>query len=118
MDKRRRYSAAFKAEVLAECTQPGASIARIAMAHGLNANMVHRWRRLAHGTPPPSVAAVKARRAVVSGEFMEIPVLAPAVPDSAQQIRIALSRAGTAVEIQWPASAAGHCAQWLRDWLR
>jgi len=31
--------------VLQECGQPGAFVARIALAHGLNANLVHKWRR-------------------------------------------------------------------------
>ena len=44
---RRRYGADAKARVLAECDDPGASVAKIAMAHGINANAVHRWRQLA-----------------------------------------------------------------------
>lgn len=39
---RRSYSAAFKAQVLAECQHPGASVAAIAHAHGINANLVHK----------------------------------------------------------------------------
>jgi transposase-like protein len=41
---RRRYSREFKLQVLAECDGPGASVAKVAMAHGINANIVHRWR--------------------------------------------------------------------------
>jgi len=44
---RRRHGPELKARVLAECSVPGASVAAIALAHGLNANLVHRWRRLA-----------------------------------------------------------------------
>ena len=43
-DTRRRYSTTMKAEVVAECAEPGASVAKIAMAHGINANVVHRRR--------------------------------------------------------------------------
>ena len=39
--KRRRYSAELKAEVLAQCEAPGASVAKVAMSHGINANVVH-----------------------------------------------------------------------------
>jgi uncharacterized protein (DUF433 family) len=35
----------LKARVLAECMQLGASVAEVAMSHGLNANLVHKWRR-------------------------------------------------------------------------
>ena len=40
---RRTHSLEFKAEVLAACRQPGASIAAVALAHGLNSNVVHKW---------------------------------------------------------------------------
>jgi len=43
---RRRYSTAPKTQVLAECGEPGASAAKVAMVHGINANVVHRWRQL------------------------------------------------------------------------
>ena len=43
---RRRYSAELKAQVLAQCDVPGASVAQVAMSHGINANVVHRWRQL------------------------------------------------------------------------
>jgi transposase-like protein len=44
--QRRSYSRPFKAQVIQECAQPGASIASIALNHSLNANLVHRWIRL------------------------------------------------------------------------
>ena len=40
---RRVYSAQFKAELIAACQQPGASIAATAREHGMNANVLHRW---------------------------------------------------------------------------
>ena len=40
---RRTYSAQFKAELIAACRQPGASIAATAREHGMNANVLHRW---------------------------------------------------------------------------
>lgn len=40
---RRTHSPEFKARVLAACRQPGASIAGVAQAHGVNANVVHKW---------------------------------------------------------------------------
>src|SRR5438093_6671865 len=42
---RRRHGAELKAKVLAECDEPGASVAAVAQSHGLNANLVHKWRR-------------------------------------------------------------------------
>ncbi|MGE1153945.1 transposase [Pseudomonas kitaguniensis] len=43
---RRTHSKSFKAQVIQECAQPGASIASIALNHSLNANLVHKWIRL------------------------------------------------------------------------
>ena len=51
--KRRRYSAELKAQVLSQCAQPGASVAGVALSHGINANIVHKWRRLAGVAPLP-----------------------------------------------------------------
>ena len=39
---RRQYSAQFKAQVVQESRQSGASVA---LSHGINANIVHRWLR-------------------------------------------------------------------------
>jgi transposase len=39
---RRRRADDLKARVLAACAEPGASVAAVAQAHELNANLVHR----------------------------------------------------------------------------
>jgi transposase len=44
---RRRYGAQFKAVVLAQCDEPGMLVAQVAMSHGINENVVHRWWQLA-----------------------------------------------------------------------
>lgn len=44
---RRRYRADFKAQVLGECDARGASVSKTAMAHEINTNVVHGWRKLA-----------------------------------------------------------------------
>jgi transposase-like protein len=41
----REYSVEFKASVLEQCCQLGASLAGIALGHGINPNMVHPWMR-------------------------------------------------------------------------
>jgi transposase len=41
--QRRRHGAEFKALVLAECQEPGPSVAAVALAHGLNVNLVRKW---------------------------------------------------------------------------
>lgn len=58
---RRRHSDELRAKVLSECVQAGASVAGIALAHGLNANLVHKWRRQARELQARGVLQVSAR---------------------------------------------------------
>ena len=57
---RRRHDADLTRQVIAACAAPGASVAQVAMNYGLNANLVHKWRRLAwhDGEPAGSPAFV------------------------------------------------------------
>jgi transposase len=43
---RKRRSVAEKRLIVEQAMEPGASVARVARAHGLNANVVFHWRRL------------------------------------------------------------------------
>src|SRR3546814_19228152 len=40
---RRRYPVEYKRQVVQESMSAGASIARVALAHGINANQLHNW---------------------------------------------------------------------------
>ncbi|GAB6053544.1 hypothetical protein JCM17960_23640 [Magnetospira thiophila] len=50
--KRRRYSDAFKRQVVAEASAAGVSASAVARRHGLNANLIFNWRRRFGGEPP------------------------------------------------------------------
>ena len=69
--KRRHYRVELKAQILAECDEPGASVAKVAMAHGINANIVHGWRKLRR----------EAGAVTVSEQFVPVAV-APVAPRS------------------------------------
>lgn len=43
MHQRHSYPKPFKAQVVQECLQAGASIASVALSHGINANLVRKW---------------------------------------------------------------------------
>lgn len=107
---RRRYSDEFKAQVLAECEAAGASVARVAMSHGINDNVVHRWRQLARDGRAVAVPAPRA-------EFVPVTLTTNACPSS-QDIRVEVRRGTTAITVNWPCSAAAECAAWLRELLR
>ena len=102
---RRRHSAELKAQVLSECARPGASVASVAMSHGINANIVHKWRRLTGATRLPLAA------------FVPVSLPAPTCAMLAD-IRMELRRGPTSMTITWPAAAAADCAAWMRELLR
>ena len=118
--RRRRYHREeFKQAVIAACCEPGASVAGIAMANGVNANQVRRWMRERGISAPTQHSPVRtpiARAEQMAPAFIPVPI-APA-PAESLAIRIEIRRGNAAIKIDWPTHAAGACATWLRDWLR
>jgi transposase len=112
---RRRHGEELKAKVLAACEEPGASVAAVAQAHELNANLVHKWRRLREATLRRR-AEPEAGKAEVA-QFVALP-LASAAPAAVAEIRVQFKRGATSVAVSWPSEAAGQCAAWLRSLLR
>ncbi len=111
--KRRRYSAAFKAQILTECDQPGASVAGVAIRYQLNPNLVQKWRLLARRdgqddflrlptptSPAPTSAAPAAPPAGPATVRMEVPL-----------------PAGTLI-VHWPINALPQSVDWLRALTR
>jgi transposase len=57
---RRRYEAASKERLVAACLEPGVSVSRLALDHGVNANLLRKWikkDRAARLLPPSSPSA-------------------------------------------------------------
>jgi transposase len=130
--RRREYSAQFKASVLEQCRQPGASLAGVALRHGINPNMVHRCMR----EDRQRLELIELQRGAL--EFVPLqlppslpPLLSPAVGSSlakceqpsadqaalTQGVRIEIERAGGKVTVTWPLPSAGEYGAWLREWL-
>lgn len=111
--RRRRYSAEFRAQVVGECNAPGASVAATALAHGINANLVHRWRRQERE---------QSRASAAGTEF--IPIAIPPVTNGGaaerprEPIEVRLRHGATQVHVRWPAEAARECAAWLTELMR
>ena len=108
--RRRRHSLEFKARVVAACQEPGVSVARVALDHGLNDNMVRRWIKAAK--PGPTMA----RPDFVPLALPASPAAAPAVT-AEDVIRIEVPRADGAITITWPASQADRAVSLLRELL-
>lgn len=113
--RRRKHSAEFKAQLVEACQQPGVSSAAIALANGLNANMLRRWVNDAEQRGSTVTAASKAPSPNPAPEFIALQLPAPKSP---AEIRIELQRSGVSVSVTWPVSAAAQCATWMREVLR
>jgi len=102
---RRSYPKGFKAQIVARCRHPEASIAAVALEHGINANLVHKWIRAADARETETPAF--------------LPVAAPTTPivQSEHRIEIHLKRNQTEVTVYWPVGQAAVCAIWLQECL-
>jgi transposase len=120
--RRRTHSAQFKAQVVSACRQPGVSIAAVALANGLNANLLRRWvvmteEQMQPVEPMATAHAALPRSTVENRTFIPIPLERSSAATS-QEITIELRRGATFVKVGWPLAAAGECAGWLRELLR
>ena len=130
---RRRHSDELKAEVLAACDEPSASISGVALAHGLNTNLVRKWRcgrgaKLAGTAIAPAAASKAAPPLCTTPEFVAIEMPAPAkaavrataqptgaAPSGEPLIQIDLCRGPLHLSVRWPTAAADNCRTWLRE---
>ena len=111
--RRRTHTEPFKQAVINACQAPGASAAGVALAHGINANLVRRWLRERDVALPSRLPAAKVDAAPAF-----VPVIMPPARSETGPIVIEVRRGTTAIHVEWPMRAADACAAWLRDWLR
>jgi transposase len=116
--RRRRHSAAFKAEAVKACMQPGVSIAAVALHYRLNANLLRRW--VAEYETHEADAVIRADKPmpIQSAEFVPLQLNLGDLTASTPAIVIDIRRGAAMVTVRWPASAAAECATWLQGWLR
>lgn len=112
---RRIYSKEFKAQRVKECAEPGASVARVALAHGINTNLVHKWRRqsergeLGVGAAPEFLPVALKRATALA--------MPNTTAQAGSQVRIDLAGRNLTASVHWPVSQAAQCAAWLRQLL-
>ncbi len=111
--RRRRHSAAFKAQILAECDQPGASVAGVAIRHELNPNMVQKWRLLARRDDQHEFLRLPTPASSAS------PTVAPgATHQGAATVRMEVPMPTGTLIVHWPIDALPHSVDWLRALTR
>lgn len=125
--RRREYSKAFKAQLVAACAQPGASVGGVALSHGLHPNMVHRWIRESE-----AVRTLSGAYPDVQPSFISLPLTAmvtstpdervltalppsPVSPPSSAPLQVRLQRGELVVSLECPLS---QCGALLREVLR
>ena len=103
--KRRSYDAAFKRHLVELSLVPGASVARIALDHRLNANILFKWRRyhlrtLARSATKPAAGLLPVTVTEPQGATDE-PTMQMLRPSSQRRLR-APAVAGGVIEIDLP----------------
>lgn len=109
--RRRLHSDEFKADAVAAASQPGVSMASVALARGINANLLRRWVREAEVVPAKASPPTPTRSTFV-------PMQLPGPIGSTADIRLELRRGATTITVTWPMAAAAECASWMRELLR
>ena len=111
--QRRFYSPQLMGQVTQECRQSGASVAGVALSHGINANIVHRWLR------EHSQTALVPQSQANANAFVTLDEPSPgSAPQAAPDIRVEVQRANVTNVVKWPLQGSASCAAWLREWLR
>lgn len=116
---RRRYGGQFKAMVLTQCDEPGVSVAQVAMSHGINDNVVHRWRQLARRQQAAERATLDAQSSTAQpAAFMPLALPAPDVPEVKTEVHLDIKRGAVSVGVAWPEKALGELAGFVRELLK
>lgn len=105
MRQRSSYPKPFKAQVVQECLQPGATISSVAISHGINANVIRKWLPLYREQPVASQPAF-------------VPVRAAAKRPADSTVTIELLFGDRLMTLKWPASDPEGCARFVRELLQ
>ena len=114
----RRHSDEFRARVVELARQPNVSVAAVALANGLNANMLRRWVRESEGAGQALSDGSPQREAATPG-FIQLPMCAPAAPvasspvPSVTSVVVEIQRNGATVRVNLPLDSQS--AAWLRE---
>ena len=112
--RRRRFSPDFKHKIVGSCKEPGASVARIAREHDLNANLVHKWIRQARTNTLPAVTPAFVALPVNSAQ-----ALRPSSGSEAdERVQLEIPFRQQSIKVSWPVSQSDRCLALLRELLQ
>ena len=91
------YPKPFKAQVVQECLQPGATLSRVAICHGINANVIRKWLPLYRDQLPAFVPLrATPRQQAQALAIIELPL------------------GEQSITVNWPATDPEGCARFVR----
>jgi transposase len=94
------------------------SVARVAMAHGVNANIVHGWRQLAREGARQVASAPQSAAQVFLPVKVTPPPAAPKPSNTLPPIVVELQRGPLTMRVSWPSCATADFTAWTRELLR
>ena len=95
------------------------SVAKVAMSHGINDNIVHRWRQLARQQQTDQRGAITAQpRAVAPAQLVPLTLPAPEVRAVQPEVRLEIKRGAVTVGVAWPQNELGDLAAFVRELLK
>ncbi|RSO14630.1 transposase [Acinetobacter pittii] len=114
---RRTFTAEFKHQLIQQCQQPGTSVAKVAMQHQINANLLHKWIRQSRSMVPSltisSIPQTDFLPVILHPTPVKQEAPPPPVPEkkATAHIRIPLhdeqgSVRDQMIEIEWPVESA------------
>ena len=102
MRQRSSYPKPFKAQVVQECLQPGASVSSVAIRHGINANVIRKWLPVYRDQAVTTLPA-----------FVPVQPLPKRTVD--EVVVIVLPLGSKSITVKWPASDPDGCARFIRS---
>ena len=114
---RRTFTAEFKHQLIQQCQQPDTSVAKVAMQHQINANLLHKWIRQSRSMVPSltisSIPQTDFLPVILHPTPVKQEAPPPPVPEkkAIAHIRIPLhdeqgSVRDQMIEIEWPVESA------------
>ena len=102
MRQRSSYPKPFKAQVVQECLQPGATVSSVAIRHGINANVIRKWLPVYRDQAVTTLPA-----------FVPVQPLPKRTVD--EVVVIVLPLGSKSITVKWPASDPDGCARFIRS---
>jgi len=102
MRQRSSYPKPFKAQVVQECLQPGASVSSVAISHGINANVIRKWLPIYRDKAPAPLPA-----------FVPLHPTPKRYADETAVIALPLGE--KTITVKWPVSDPDGCARFIRS---